>query len=81
MNTDGTVMSSATTSISRMVTMVVVVEVAWQLNGWRTVLYLRDNLSSLTSLLVKGCREMIIFVLCSVLVLSPDIQISLINCE
>ena len=49
-------MSRATTSISRMVRMVVVVEVAWQLNGWTTVLYLRDNLSSFTQSLGKRLR-------------------------
>ena len=53
-------MSRATRSIIRMMAMVVVLEVAWQLKGWRTVLYLQDNLSSLS--LGKGGGDMIIFV-------------------
>ena len=55
-------MSRATMSIMAMMAMVVLVEVAWQLKGWRTVLYLPDNLSSLSNLLVKGGGAIRIFV-------------------
>ena len=58
-----------------MMAMVVVLEVAWQLKGWRTVLYLQDNLSSLTNLL----EIRIISVLCSLLKLQPDSQLLLIK--
>ena len=55
-------MSRATKSMAMMIAMVVVLEVAWQLKGWRTVLYLPDNLSSLSNLLVKGGGAIRIFV-------------------
>ena len=41
--TDGKVIKRATRSIRRMTVIVVVVDVAWQLKGWRTVLYLKAS--------------------------------------